>query len=151
MVNKAQMRSAIRIALKNVVEYGDTDIFPFPLENHVFFDKMDEVSELAAKYISEFDSYLATNPPSNVNSLVPVSYTGFRWATQIDPLWNVIYLALVLSIAKRIEDARIPKDHGVIFSYRIKINKSKGDLFDREQNWVRFMERSLDLAKTKNT
>lgn len=29
----------LRAALDNITRHGDTDVFPFPIESHVFFDK----------------------------------------------------------------------------------------------------------------
>ena len=49
----------------------------------------------------------------NVGALAPVGYTGFRWAMQIDPIWNAAYLSWVLSIADQIETDLPLKFHPV--------------------------------------
>ena len=36
------MEKYFRQAIANVTRHGDTDIFPFPVENHVFFDRVEE-------------------------------------------------------------------------------------------------------------
>jgi hypothetical protein len=33
------MRNAIEAAVKNISSHGDTDIFPFPFECHLFHDE----------------------------------------------------------------------------------------------------------------
>src|SRR5947209_13086477 len=107
-------------AIANVTSFGDTDIFPFPIENRIFFDKQDQIVDLLLETYHSFSERLAQYPPANYSALAPVSYTGFRWATQLDPLWNLIFLGLVLSIADAIEAARISASDNIIFSYRYR-------------------------------
>lgn len=147
MVNKSQFRSAAKKAVQNVIKHGDTDIFPFPFENHAFFDKQDDVVDLIVEYDEHFEEYLARFSPLNVSSLTPVSYSGFRWATQIDPIWNIHFLACVLALSTEIEEARMPKAGNIVFSYRYQHNKKTGDLFDRDFGWPQFMEHSIKLSE----
>ena len=147
MVSKADFKKAAELAVQNVIKHGDTDIFPFPFENHAFFDKESETIELVVEYDEKFDEYLNQFPPKNVSSLTPVTYSGFRWATQIDPIWNAHFLAAVIAIGKSIEQARISVDDGVVFSYRFEPNAETGDVFSREVGWLQFMRKSLELAE----
>ena len=142
-----EMRDHIELAIQNIVKHGDTDIFPFPFENHVFFDNKEDSIDLLLEYHKNFDNYLNLYPPRPVNSLAPAGYTGFRWATQLDPIWNAYFLACVLSISKAIENKRIPKDQDVVFSYRFVPDLATGDLFDRDYTWPRFMRRSLHMCE----
>jgi Reverse transcriptase (RNA-dependent DNA polymerase) len=134
-------------AIANVVRHGDTDIFPFPIENHLFFDKQQQTIELLREIHRDFEGSLSRYPPAHEAALAPVNYSGFRWATQMDPLWNLYFLALVISIADEIEAARLPASDDCIFSYRYKWDEAAGDLFDARYNWRGFMERSLVSAK----
>ncbi len=147
MVNKSQFRSAAKKAVQNVIKHGDTDIFPFPFENHAFFDRQDDIVDLIVEYDEHFEEYLARFSPLNVSSLTPVTYSGFRWATQIDPIWNAHFLACVLALSKKIEAARTPKADNIVFSYRYQPNKKRGDLFDRNFGWFQFMEHSTKLSE----
>ncbi|UWQ21597.1 RNA-directed DNA polymerase [Jannaschia sp. W003] len=147
MVTKAEFKKAAKLAVRNVIKHGDTDIFPFPFENHAFFDKEIEAVELVTEYDENFEQYLNQFPPKNVSSLTPVTYSGFRWATQIDPLWNAHFLASVAAIGKSIERARIDRDNEAVFSYRFEPDKETGDVFCREVGWLQFMKRSLELAE----
>ena len=147
MVNRAQFKSAAVKAVQNVIKHGDTDIFPFPFENLAFYDKQDEIVELIIEYDKDFENYLTRFSPRNVSSLTPVSYSGFRWATQIDPMWNVYFLACVLALAKKIENARVPKKDKIVFSYRYLPNKKSGDLFDHNFGWFQFMKHSMKLSE----
>jgi hypothetical protein len=119
-------------AIANVIRHGDTDIFPFPIENHLFFDRPSETVVLLNDVHREFEESLSRYPPANEAALAPVNYTGFRWATQIDPLWNLYFLALVLSVADSIEAARLPASARCVFSYRYDWDDSTADLFDEE-------------------
>lgn len=146
MVSKLEFKQAAELAIQNIVKHGDTDIFPFPFENYAFFDKFSEIVELVVDYDEHFEEYLARFSPLNVSSLTPVTYSGFRWATQIDPIWNAHFLACVLALAKAMEDARAKKSDNIVFSYRSQANFVAGDLFDRSYGWVQFMEHSVKLS-----
>lgn len=134
-------------ALDNIVEHGDTDIFPFPIENRIFFDSKAGAIKLLEELDKNFDASFAKTPPVNQSALCPVGYTGFRWATQIDPLWNAYFLALVISIGKEIESARIDADKNVVFSYRFDIDPKSKRLFRDDLGWRAFQAQSLHLAK----
>ena len=142
------MRQHIRLALQNVIKHGDTDIFPFPFENHVFFDDTKKIETLLLKYHNHFDEYLSLYPPRHFNSLAPAGYNGFRWVTQLAPIWNAYFLACVLAIAEKVENKRIRKSDEVVFSYRFSPDRASGDLFDRDYSWPRFMRRSLEVCKS---
>ncbi|PLS19841.1 RNA-directed DNA polymerase [Neptunicoccus cionae] len=147
MVTKAEFKKAAKLAVQNVIKHGDTDIFPFPFENHAFFDKETEAVELVIEYDEKFEQYLNQFPPKNVSSLTPVTYSGFRWATQIDPMWNAHFLASVTAIGESIERARIDRKNEAVFSYRFEPNTETGDVFSREVGWFQFMKKSLELAE----
>jgi hypothetical protein len=147
MVDSFQFRNAASLAVQNIVKHGDTDIFPFPFENHALFDKQEGIIDLIVEYDQNFDEYLTRFSPQNVSSLTPITYSGFRWATQLDPIWNAHFLTCVLALAKKIEDARVPKEEKSVFSYRYQPDKSTGDLFDRNFGWFQFMEHSTSQSK----
>lgn len=135
-------------AIDNVTRHGDTDIFPFPIENHVFFDLKKETISLLQEIHKSFEESLAKFPPVHEGALVPVNYTGFRWGNQLDPLWNLYFLSLVLSIAEKIEENRIAPNSGSVCSYRYKWDDASSEMFDRTYNWRYFMEQSLKMAES---
>lgn len=143
-------RDNVELALQNVIAFGDTDIFPYPIENYIFFDKKVEVADLLLRIDSGFEEYLKNIPPINLSTCAPVGQTGFRWATQIDPLWNVYFLALVVSIGSDIEASRIPETEKRVFSYRFAPNKSTGAMFRDDVNWRAFQNRSLEIAQLES-
>ena len=48
------MRDHFQLALRNVTEHGDTDIFPYPVENRIFHDEQDRVLDLLEEYQLNF-------------------------------------------------------------------------------------------------
>jgi len=137
---------AIESALRNIAAFGDTDIFPFPFETHIFFDRLEDCRELLQKLHEEFDVFLASYPPHTIETLTQVGYTGFRWATQIEPFWNSYYLALLISIADQIESKRIAEEDKVVFSYRYEWDNKKAKLF-KDISWRDYRARSLELSQ----
>jgi len=135
------------MAIQNVIKHGDTDIFAYPFENHAFYDKQSDIVDLIVEYDDNFEEYLTRFSPLNINSLTPVTYSGFRWATQIDPIWNAHFLACVLALSGKIEAARLPKVDNKVFSYRYKPDRKKGDLFARNFGWYQFMMHSTKLSE----
>jgi hypothetical protein len=93
--------------IKNVVAYGDTDIFPYPFENTLFNHKEEDIVTLLTEIHIDFDSFLVRNPPEHENILVATGYNGFRWATQLDPFWNLYFLGITIALGDKIEKSRI--------------------------------------------
>jgi hypothetical protein len=137
---------AIELAIQNIAKHGDTDVFPFPFETHIFFDNPVESKKILLDLHNNFDSYMAQSPPSTLETLTQVGYTGFRWATQIEPFWNAYYLALVISIAEKIEKARIAVEDKSVFSYRYKWEKGTAKLF-RPSTWRDYKRKGIELSE----
>lgn len=137
-------RAAFERAVRNVATRGDTDVFPFPIENHVLHDKGDEVVELLLQISGDFRNAISRSPITHHSSLAPVGYAGYRWATQIDPAWNAYLLGVVTSLATAIERARIDPEEKTVFSYRYDGDPANG-LFEMD-GWRKFQDRCLELA-----
>lgn len=140
------IEKAIDLALENVAKHGDTDVFPFPFETHVFFDNPKECKNILLDMHAKFDDYMARTPPSTLETLTQVGYTGFRWATQIEPFWNVYYLALVISIAEQIENTRVPVENEKVFSYRYEWDDTSAKLF-KPSTWLDYKKKGLELSE----
>ena len=140
------MQNAFNAAIDNITSFGDTDVFPLPVENHLLFDKKAEVIELLKSIHAELDQWLVDYPPVFENMLAPVGYTGFRWATQIDPIWNAYFLALVISVGPEIESARVEVKKNTVFSYRYRWDGDEKTIFDRSSGWSEFQRNSVEKA-----
>ena len=69
---------SLQLAVRNVAQHGDTDVFPFPIENHWFHDQEDEIVRLLQAIYDDFPGQLASYPIFAVTSLSSVGYPGFR-------------------------------------------------------------------------
>lgn len=139
--------ASITAALRNVAKHGDTDIFPFPFENLLFHDQLGDASKIVRSIYDQPDRWLSTYPPQTMRSLTQVGYTGFRWATLIDPFWNAYYLSLVLSIADKIESVRVPENAGSVFSYRFEWQDVNAKVF-KDSTWTDFRRQCLTLSES---
>ncbi|ORF36570.1 RNA-directed DNA polymerase [Snodgrassella alvi] len=147
----SEFRQYLIKSVENIIAHGDTDIFPFPIENLLFKDLKNEVLNLLEKVHGDFYEYLNKYPVLHEKALQAVGYHGFRYGTQIDPLWNAYLLALVISIADDIEAHRISVDKQKVFSYRYNYDEEKKYLFNRIYNWSKFNQRAVELAKQYST
>jgi hypothetical protein len=143
------MRKCFRLAVKNIASLGDTDVFPYPIDNAIFFDRQNEVVDLLEEmyrtqpFKDNFDRY----PLVFDTELVAAGYLGFRNVTQIDPLWNALLLGTVLTIGSEIESQRLNKSDQVVFSYRYAPDEDSGSLFDREIGWHDYQQHAVKLAE----
>ena len=140
-------KDAFECAVDNIARWGDTDVFPFPTENHILHDKRPEVVDLLLEIHSDLPRALAAHPPVAEGSLSLVSYEGLRWVTQLDPVWNAYFLGLVLSIGEEVEQARLARSKQVVFSYRFDPDPTRASLFS-DNAWGDFARRSAELAES---
>lgn len=117
-------------AVDHIARHGDTDVFPFPPENHLLHDRRDAVVAVLQGTHSEFEDRLNTDATTGVSAMAPVGYTGFRWASQLDPLWNAYLLGLVVDLGPSIEAARV--DRTVVHSHRFEAGGEDNQIFARD-------------------
>src|SRR5262249_55242186 len=116
-------------AISNIYRMGDTDVFPRPFENHVLFDKREDVGKLIDELLANPKKNLAAYGPEHAEMLAPASTLGFRKVAALDPLWNAALLSLVIEIAPQIESARPPMNEEKVFSYRFVDDEKQHKLF----------------------
>ena len=137
--------AAARYATANLGRYGDTDIFPLPPENHLFFDERDKVVELLGQLDRDLDGWLARfSPATSQQALSPAGYFGFRWASQLEPIWNAYLLSLVTACADEIEKVRLPPE--VVPSHRVLLTDNDDRLFASD-GYVNFVSSCRRLAE----
>ncbi|AIC93090.1 RNA-directed DNA polymerase [Shouchella lehensis] len=130
-------------ALSHVENYGDTDIFPIPFEykaiRYIWNEKVKEIENgLSLKEYLRSQDILKWSVRDFRKSLTPKHKYGFRLSTQLDPLDNLVYNALVYEIGEDIESKRIPINKNVVFSNRFDPNK-EGRMFDSSINYSSFL------------
>jgi len=144
------MDKYFKSAIQNIATFGDTDVFPFPIERHIFFDREAGTLDLLREIHREFNDFLNKYPPVCENHLAVVGYTGFRWVTQIDPAWNAYLLGLVISIGDEIESQRLPVQNQRVFSYRFHCDDTDKKIFDPSIGWREFQQTSVDRARNSS-
>lgn len=137
---------ALEQAVLNIAKLGDTDVLPLAPENHIFFDKAEAAKSALSAIESDFLEQLSVRSPINHQALAPLGYTGFRWVTQIDPLWNAYLLACAAQLAPSLEEARLPREAEIVYSHRFEPNSEDGSLFWRG-GYQAFLERGDSLAE----
>lgn len=51
-------------AVRNVARHGDTDVYPYPIENHWFYDAEEAIADLLLKLDNDFDNWLKILSPN---------------------------------------------------------------------------------------
>jgi hypothetical protein len=138
--------ASLRLAVRNVAYWGDTDVLPFPLENHWFHDAEDAVVALLSDLDKSFNNRLNDYSIVYYRGLSNVGYLGYRASTQIDPIWNAYLLALAIELGPDVEAARIPVDRERVFSYRFMPDLERHTLFDPSVGWHSYQEAALERA-----
>lgn len=139
-------RASLEMAVRNVAKWGDTDVFPFAPEGFIFHDKTSEIVDILEGMHNDFNSRLANDPPENEMALQLITNEGFRWARQIDPVWNAYLLGLVIDAAPALESKRLDPSKNAVYSYRFEIDTERASLF-RSGAWSDFATRSEELAR----
>jgi hypothetical protein len=138
-------RGSFEYAVQHVAHYGDTDVFPFHPENRLFYDRPEAAVDILEEAHAGFSTWINSDATSGVSAMAPVGYTGFRWATQLDPLWNVYFLGLMVELAPAIEAARVSSEF--VHSHRVQIDASSYSLFKRD-GYLDFESASRDTVET---
>lgn len=141
------MQEHFEKALRNIIRHGDTDIFPFPFERHLFEEKFSDALNVLTFYHSNLDDAITKSPPITLVKLSQVGYYGFRQATLIEPFWNAYFLGLVISLADQIEKTRITEEERKVFSYRYKWDEEKGSLF-KDTTWIDYKKQCVEYANS---
>jgi hypothetical protein len=140
------IKKCVAFAVENIIRYGDTDIFPYPIERQIFKDKKDDTIKLLENINRSFEELLGQMPLEHEKLLNTVGYTGFRQGTQIDPIWNAYLLGLVTFIGNDIEKVRIHIDSHNVFSYRFRPDENDYTIFDKDCGWIAFQKHSIQQA-----
>ncbi len=71
------MNKYYRMAVTNIGEKGDTDIFPFPIEKYLFQDKKTEILRILEQMDKDYDHIIQVEPIDCIKTSVPNNYRGF--------------------------------------------------------------------------
>jgi len=135
-------KEALRITIRHLNRFGDTDVFPHLPELRFLSDKEDAVvDELAAL---DLDSY---TPSNAFEALAPKSKYGFRIVHQLPFIDTVLLLACVVDVGDFIEAIRPSIKENMAFSYRFE-KDGDGRLFAADQTYKDWLHAQLNLVKS---
>ena len=131
---------SLDFAKEHIEKYYDSDFFPKPFEFEAIWHNWEEVkNELSGKNIDK----LWVFPP---RSMPAVKANGtYRIVHQLEPVDAIIYTALAYEIAQSVEAARVPVEHKVACSYRLKLHE--GSFFSSGGGYPDFDARTEELSK----
>lgn len=139
--------AAVDAAIANVTAFGDTDLFPDSPEQLILSHRTAAIHRAVLDLHRQFGAARASRPRTEpLHALFPAGALGYRLGTQIETVWNLYFLALVILAAPRIEAARAPRDRQIIHSYRYRTGLGGGRIFDPEIGWRSFTQRTIELC-----
>src|SRR5258706_7102014 len=128
-------KGSLRWSLKHLIKFGDTDLFPRPIE----FDALYEIEKEVVKRLQEIDARDYVYSPAR-RFIVPKDELSYRTATQLDPVDTVVLTAIIYQYGDLIEKRRAPVTENRIFGYRF-MPQSDGTLYNPKISWVDFWKR----------
>lgn len=140
------IRNAIDRAIDIVLAYGDSFVLPPSFEIAVIRGRRADVAELVAGLYLGYPDFPGEEPLFGDVVLSPVGHAGFRPITQLDPIWNIYLLALVIAAGPEIERARVPVEQGVVHSFRFESRDDCVRLFDPDFGWHSFCDAGRERA-----
>jgi len=143
----AGLAAAVDAAIRNVVAFGDTDLFANPIEAWWLRGAPEQARE-AVLALHEGFRLRRPGKPEVLRALFPVGQSGYRLGTQIDPVWNLYLLSLVILAGPAIESSRPARSKEAVFSFRFITSDNHSRVFDPECGWRAFTQRALQLAGT---
>lgn len=133
--------SSIRWAIEHIKKQKDTDLFPKLKE----YDYLFEDEEYLVTKVLEIDIENYVWQPYR-RFIIPKDEYSYRAAIQLDPIDNLIMVAITHQFGQKIEDKRVPITENKVFNYRFS-PKSDGELYDKKEAWKNFWSVSKEKSK----
>jgi len=119
---------SIKWAINHICEYGDTDLFPHPVELKI----IESDKELALEKLRDIDICGEYKFSAFRKFLIPKDELSYRVATQLNPVDSILFAAVIHQFGGLIEAKRASLDK--VFSYRFA-PESDGKLFSSNETW----------------
>lgn len=135
---------SVRWAIEHIKKQKDTDLFPKLKEYDYLFEDEDY---LVAKVLEiDIENYV-WQPYRRF--IIPKDEYSYRAAIQLDPIDNLIMVAITYQFGQRIEDKRVAITENKVFNYRFS-PKPDGELYDKKEAWKNFWTVSKEKSKEHN-
>ncbi len=123
---------SIEWAINHIKKQKDTDLFPKLKEYEVLFkDEQSLIKKLAEIDIGQYTWQQYRR------FIIPKDEYSYRVAIQLDPIDNLLFVALTYQFGQKIEEKRVPVSENRVFNYRFKPN-ADGELYDKKDAWKKF-------------
>lgn len=137
--------ASIERAIEHVATFGDTDVFPHPVETAFLIEKRKEIAaELSVLDLETFE------PAQAIETISPKSRWGFRIVHQLPLLETLLFTAAAIEIGLDIESIKRPIDEFGPFAYRFDGSKSEASLFvsgHTYKDWLQWQHNQLREGK----
>lgn len=137
--------TSIKRAIQHIATYGDTDVFPHPIETSFLVEKEEAISkELSQLDLNNFE------PAQAIETISPKSRWGFRIVHQLPLLETVLFTSAAIEIGSDLESVKRPADEFGPFGYRFDIEKTEASLFGSDRSYKDWLEwQKQQIAKNK--
>lgn len=136
------LSASIERAIDHLATFGDTDVFPHPIETAFLIEQKKEIAaELSALDLDTFE------PAQAIETIAPKSRWGFRIVHQLPLLETILYTAAAIEIGSDLEKIKRPIDEFGPFGYRFDDAEKDASLFvaDRSyKDWLRWLSFEVD-------
>lgn len=136
--------TSIKWAISHIKKQRDTDLFPSLKEYEIMFENEDYLVNKMMEI--EIENY-KWQPYRRF--IIPKDEYSYRVATQLDPIDNILIVALTYQYGNKIEEKRLPLEARKVFNYRFKPTPD-GQMYDRKEAWKNFWNTSKEKINQYN-
>jgi len=130
--------NSLNWSVKHLYKESDTDLFPKPIEIDIMY-------KTRGSFLNALQNVDIGNYKWNASRrfIIPKDELSYRVATQLHPIDNMIFSAIIYEYGKLIEEKRLPISEKRIFSYRFSPDQD-GTLYTRGSAWIDFWKKCLE-------
>jgi hypothetical protein len=135
-------KTSLERAIEHISTFGDTDVFPHPIETAFLIERKKEISaELSVLDLESFE------PAQAIETIAPKSRWGFRIVHQLPLLETLLFTAAAIEIGSDIENIKRPIDEFGPFGYRFDGTKTEASLFTSDRSYKDWLQWQRDLIE----
>ncbi len=136
--------ASIRWAINHIKKEKDTDLFPTLKEYEILFG--DEGILIIELLSIEIENY---NWQQYRRFIIPKDEYSYRVAIQLDPIDNILIVALIYQYGNKIEKRRLSIEEKRVFNYRFRPT-TDGKMYARKEAWKNFWNTSKEKMNQYN-
>tara|TARA_X000000950_G_scaffold255322_1_gene319826 strand:- start:158 stop:1639 length:1482 start_codon:yes stop_codon:yes gene_type:complete len=146
MSNPLVTRSAVQTAVKHLLVFGDTDLYPPAIELRFLADNLDRLVPSLTEIEKSAMSRTTMSHPGIARDAFYSRDLCPRIATQLPILLAIFSTIHAFSLVNRFDSLWGYTLNDAVFSYRPNLSQP-GELFDRNIGWKDFVKKQEELAE----